>query len=668
MRFLISLLLGCLTVTSFAASMKDLTWNVKKGSATIIKCESTAEGDLVIPEYTEDGDRIIAIDKNAFKNVTKLTSITLPDSIKTIGKDAFSGCTSLEVNKIKMPASLKTLSKGAFTNCKVTLSTARPGEVLSFPIASTYKAATSVSGFKINKKTNTLTATFKKPGTYEAVFFKVGEPLSVHKIEVSPLTTLTVISIDGNEKCKTKGTGAYLVGKKVSITATPAKDKIFLGFYKDAEGKDLITETAKYSYVMTNQDTTIYAKFKTEVIEIDNTNFKKEPWEKGRSVDLKIVAKTDSGVKSLKAKLPKGLKLKKVGTDWFIQGTPTVAGPQTATFTVSTMKKQSSVIPIEFTIAEETMSLNCDAIPNKIEDNVAMGDKEIIATATSGVKTLTAKGLPSGLKLKKVGTTWYVTGTPKAKSSTTSKVTITATSTQKTVCTTTFDITVFVDPNKPKPVNLPDWADGNYVGQMEYENLNFDGGYEDADGVAAMSIARNGKLKGYIGFGNGLIAEFTNSTVKVLEQSSSKLKLELIVDWYHIDDIVSEDLRGEDWDDILDEIDPDNELRDAIGFDFDSISAGDIDDIYKALKNVGKTINKVTPIVEKFKAEGKIDLSQGPIRRAKTILLLKKPKHDWLEKFDPVEISYSDIGDNINDDGSLDNLQQCKITGDLTQQ
>ena len=156
--------------------------------------------------------------------------------------------------------------------------------------------------------------------------------------------------------------------------------------------------------------------------------------------------------------------------------------------------------------------------------------------------------------------------------------------------------------------------------------------------------------------------------MKVLEQSSSKLKLELIVDWYHIDDIVSEDLRGEDWDDILDEIDPDNELRDAIGFDFDSISAGDIDDIYKALKNVGKTINKVTPIVEKFKAEGKIDLSQGPIRRAKTILSLKKPKHDWLEKFDPVEISYSDIGDNINDDGSLDNLQQCKITGDLTQQ
>ena len=68
MRFLISLLLGCLTITSFAASMKDLTWNVKKGSATIIKCESTAEGDLVVPEYTEDGDRIVAIDKNAFKN------------------------------------------------------------------------------------------------------------------------------------------------------------------------------------------------------------------------------------------------------------------------------------------------------------------------------------------------------------------------------------------------------------------------------------------------------------------------------------------------------------------------------------------------------------------------------------------------------------------------
>lgn len=47
--------------------------------------------------------------------MTKLTSVTLPDSLETIEQEAFMGCTALE--SIRIPASVTLIGAQAFAGC-----------------------------------------------------------------------------------------------------------------------------------------------------------------------------------------------------------------------------------------------------------------------------------------------------------------------------------------------------------------------------------------------------------------------------------------------------------------------------------------------------------------------------------------------------------------------
>ncbi len=71
-------------------------------------------GDLVIPAEVE-GVKITAIGPQAFYDQVKLTSVTVPPSVKTIGDGAFSACTSLK--SVKIPEGVTYLGKEAFRYC-----------------------------------------------------------------------------------------------------------------------------------------------------------------------------------------------------------------------------------------------------------------------------------------------------------------------------------------------------------------------------------------------------------------------------------------------------------------------------------------------------------------------------------------------------------------------
>lgn len=66
--------------------------------------------DLTIP------DSVTSIGANAFTYCTRLKSISLPYTLKSIGEAAFSECTSLE--SISLPYGIKTIGSGTFFNCK----------------------------------------------------------------------------------------------------------------------------------------------------------------------------------------------------------------------------------------------------------------------------------------------------------------------------------------------------------------------------------------------------------------------------------------------------------------------------------------------------------------------------------------------------------------------
>ena len=82
--------------------------------------ESTKE-DVHVPDTAKvDGAKvkITKLVKNAFKDNTSLTKVTLGKNIKSIGKGAFSGCTNLKKITVKATG-LKKVYKSAFKNCKL---------------------------------------------------------------------------------------------------------------------------------------------------------------------------------------------------------------------------------------------------------------------------------------------------------------------------------------------------------------------------------------------------------------------------------------------------------------------------------------------------------------------------------------------------------------------
>lgn len=91
-------------------SMDELTVEVTSGIDYV--------GDIVIPDeviYKNRKLKVIGIGANAFSKCWNLTSLVLPNTIKTIDMWAFNRCSKLK--KINIPSSVMKVKKGAFDGC-----------------------------------------------------------------------------------------------------------------------------------------------------------------------------------------------------------------------------------------------------------------------------------------------------------------------------------------------------------------------------------------------------------------------------------------------------------------------------------------------------------------------------------------------------------------------
>ena len=71
--------------------------------------ENVSLRNVVIP------DTVRTIDYAAFENCTNLQTVSIPESVRTIGSSAFSGCTSLY--SVSIPRKVKELGSGTFAGC-----------------------------------------------------------------------------------------------------------------------------------------------------------------------------------------------------------------------------------------------------------------------------------------------------------------------------------------------------------------------------------------------------------------------------------------------------------------------------------------------------------------------------------------------------------------------
>ena len=98
-----------------AASAGDLTFvlDESQGGYVMHGCNTSAVGELVIPE-TYNGKSVVAIGWRSLQNCTGLTGITLPDSVISIGAQAFHADLNLYmVTYCRTPSQWNAAQKGA---------------------------------------------------------------------------------------------------------------------------------------------------------------------------------------------------------------------------------------------------------------------------------------------------------------------------------------------------------------------------------------------------------------------------------------------------------------------------------------------------------------------------------------------------------------------------
>lgn len=90
------------------------SYTIKESIATVTGTNMTITGAQEIPA-TLGGYPVRIIGEAAFRNMTGITSMTIPDGVQTIGGGAFDGCTGLTA--VTIPASVQEIGTNAFRGC-----------------------------------------------------------------------------------------------------------------------------------------------------------------------------------------------------------------------------------------------------------------------------------------------------------------------------------------------------------------------------------------------------------------------------------------------------------------------------------------------------------------------------------------------------------------------
>ncbi|HCT91634.1 MAG TPA: hypothetical protein DF613_09705 [Lachnospiraceae bacterium] len=109
-----------------------------KHGALIIEKYTGTDTEIVIPSSIA-GKKVQELDDYAFNECNGLTSVTLPDTVDTIGKYAFNLCSSLK--HVNIPSGVRTIQEGTFINCENLESITIPDTVTSIGIDAFWNCA-----------------------------------------------------------------------------------------------------------------------------------------------------------------------------------------------------------------------------------------------------------------------------------------------------------------------------------------------------------------------------------------------------------------------------------------------------------------------------------------------------------------------------------------------
>ena len=106
---------------------EGLTFTLSENGREYIVSGYTGEDTEVTIPSKHEGKKVTAIGANAFFECEKITSVTIPSTVKTIGTSAFDGCEALR--EMTIPSSVTSIGEKAFKGCHDLLTVTLPKSV-----------------------------------------------------------------------------------------------------------------------------------------------------------------------------------------------------------------------------------------------------------------------------------------------------------------------------------------------------------------------------------------------------------------------------------------------------------------------------------------------------------------------------------------------------------
>lgn len=157
-KFLLSLfaLLTCMVsaqadgfeVDGISYNVTSEPWDENPGEVYVTSKKGGYSGDITIPGTVTPSKtyKVMGIEWQAFKDCTKLTSVTIKDGMTDIGGEAFSGCSKL--TSVTIPNSVTSIGYNAFNNCSKLTDVTLSDQITSIE-GSTFQNCTSLTSITI---------------------------------------------------------------------------------------------------------------------------------------------------------------------------------------------------------------------------------------------------------------------------------------------------------------------------------------------------------------------------------------------------------------------------------------------------------------------------------------------------------------------------------------
>lgn len=240
----------------------NMAFTITNEGAILESANPNLAGHIEIPEEvyyegTKTSYPVIAI-YCAMNNCTKITSVSIPNTVETIGDDAFKDCTNL--NNVVIPNSVLYIRSGAFGNCSSLTSVNIPNSVIS--IAGAFSGCTNLTKINISNGVKYMQAAFA--GCTSLTSFTV--PNSVEDIGncFEGCTNLTSVVLPQNEKFTVLLGGAFANCKSLSTITIPSSIKrIYKGAFEGCEKLSSVRCLATTAPEPREQDYNFYNYFFT---------------------------------------------------------------------------------------------------------------------------------------------------------------------------------------------------------------------------------------------------------------------------------------------------------------------------------------------------------------------------------------------------------------------